>query len=70
MKESSKRSRIDVDAWEKAVGVLGTYNGIVYKFSGIRVYLNEIVSDICGKINADVKWDDSHVQGKADICKV
>lgn len=42
VKEGSKRRWIDLNAWEQALDVFGTYNGIVYKSFRIRNYLDEI----------------------------
>ena len=64
--------RINVSAWKNALDMLGSYNGISYneELQGIKAYEDDIVSHICDKITADVKWDDSHVQGKAQIFEV
>jgi len=52
--------------------LLGPFNGVVYDRVGkeITAYIREIVSAVCKSIVPDIKWDDSHVQGKSSICKV
>jgi hypothetical protein len=64
--------RIKVDEWKEALDLLRSYNGISYnrELQEIVPYQNEIVSHICGLISPDIKWHDSHVQGKSNICKV
>jgi hypothetical protein len=66
------KERIKVDEWKEALDLLRSYNGISYarELQEIVPYRNEIVSHICGSISPDIKWYDSHVQGKSNICKV
>jgi hypothetical protein len=66
------QGRIKVDEWKDALSELGSFNGISYnrELKEIVAYENVIVSSICHSIQPDIKWDDSHVQGKSNICEV
>ena len=65
-------SRINIDEWKQSVEVLISFNGIEYNQNseGIDAYLKCVVSNICKEVVPDIKWDDSHVQGRSNICKV
>ena len=64
--------QIDMDEWKEALTVLGSFNGIGYngERGGLEDYLKAIVSNVCKEVCADIKWDDSHVQGKLYLCEV
>jgi hypothetical protein len=61
-----------VDEWKDALSELGSFNGEPYnrELKDIVAYENAIVSSICCSIPPDIKWDDSHIQGKSNICEV
>jgi hypothetical protein len=66
------KERIKVGEWKEALNLLKSYNGILYnqELQDILSYQNNIVSNICGSIVPDIKWNDSHIQGKSNILKV
>jgi len=66
------KKRIVVSDWKYALDVLRSFNGLEYnkQLKEIVAYEDEIVSHVCKSIVPDLKWDDSHVQGKSNICKV
>jgi hypothetical protein len=66
------KDRIKVGEWMDALDMLRSYNGISYnrELQEIVIYRNDVVSHICNLILPDIKWYDSHVQGKVNICKV
>jgi hypothetical protein len=70
-KEDQKK-RIVVNEWKSALEILGSFNGLDYDrvLKEITAYEMKIVSVVCESIVPDIKWDDSHVQGKSRICKV
>jgi hypothetical protein len=70
--EDDAQGRIKVDEWKDALSELGSFNGTPYnrELKDIVAYENTIVSSICHSIQPDIKWDDSHVQGKSNICEV
>jgi hypothetical protein len=66
------KKQINVGEWKEALELLRSYNGISYnrELQEIVPYQNDIVSHICDLISPDIKWYDSHVQGKSNICTV
>jgi hypothetical protein len=70
--EDDVQGQIKMDEWKDALRELGSFNGISYNWElkEIVAYENDIVSNICHSIHPDIKWDDSHVQGKSNICEV
>ena len=64
--------RIDVDEWKESLKWLGSSNGFVYDQSSklVVVYREKIVSTICKAITSDIKYDESHVQGRSKLCQV
>jgi hypothetical protein len=70
--EDDAQGRIKVEEWKDALNKLGSFNGISYNWElkEIVAYENAIVSSICDSIQPYIKWDDSHVQGKLNICEV
>jgi hypothetical protein len=54
--KADPKGRIKFGEWKEALELLRSYNGIV--------------SHICDLISPDMKWDDSHVQGKSNFWKV
>jgi hypothetical protein len=66
------KERIKVGEWKEALNFLRSYNGISYnqELQEIVPFRNDIVSYICGSISPDIKWCDSHIQGKPNLCKV
>lgn len=65
-------SRINFKEWKESLKVLASFNGIEYNpdSRGVQAYRENIVSNICLEIPSDIKWDDSHVQGRSKLCKV
>ncbi|KAG0611617.1 hypothetical protein M758_7G152900 [Ceratodon purpureus] len=63
--------RINIQEWKESLKVLASFNGIEYNqgFSRIGAYLKTVVSNICKEVGPDIKWDDSHVQGRLSICQ-
>ncbi|KAG0570622.1 hypothetical protein KC19_6G175800 [Ceratodon purpureus] len=63
---------IDISSWKVSFGELIRFNGIEFKSrtTDLKVFREEIVKQICKEIPADVKWDDSHVQGGSKLCQV
>jgi len=65
-------NQIVVSDWKYALNVLKSFNGVEYnkQMKEIVAYEDEIVTHVCKSIVPNMKWDDSHVQGKSSICKV
>jgi hypothetical protein len=64
--------RIKVAEWKESLKLLGAFNGLVYERHSKEVvaYRQEIVSNICKAIPPDIKYDESHVQGRSKLCEV
>ena len=64
--------RINVNVWKDSLKVLASFNGIEYNqgLKGIEAYLKSILSNICKEVKPNIEWDDSHVQGRSNICQV
>lgn len=62
--------RIKLKDWMEALEELHKFNGLQYDHGDLDDYLSAIVFSICSSIQPDAKWDDDHVQGKSNICKV
>ncbi|KAG0570618.1 hypothetical protein KC19_6G175400 [Ceratodon purpureus] len=64
--------RININSWKVSLRQLKRFNGIEYypRTTGLMAYREEIVKQICREVPADVKWDDSHVQGGSKLCQV
>lgn len=64
--------RVNVKRWKYALKVLRSFKGIEYKqfMRNGAAYRRTIVSDICLVLPPDIKWDDSHVQGRSKLCEV
>ncbi|KAG0570620.1 hypothetical protein KC19_6G175600 [Ceratodon purpureus] len=63
--------RININSWKVSLRQLKRFNGIEYypRTTGLMAYREEIVKQICREVPADVKWDDSHVQGGSKLCQ-
>ena len=64
--------RIDMDEWKESLKWFGGFNGLVYDRHSKEVvaYRKTIVSNICKAIPSDIKYDESHVQGRSKLCQV
>jgi hypothetical protein len=64
--------RIEVVEWKESIRWFGGFNGLVYDRDSNEVvaYRKEIVSSICKSIPSDIKYDESHVQGRSKLCQV
>lgn len=71
MAKDDPKERIVVSDWKDALDVLRSFNGLEYnkQMKEIVAYEDKIVTHVCKSIVPDLKWDDSHVQGKSSICK-
>ncbi|KAG0562698.1 hypothetical protein KC19_9G165700 [Ceratodon purpureus] len=67
-KENPKR--IHVGKWEAALKYLRKLNGVVYEEHGEVKLVKEIVDEICKVVPAEIKMEDSHIQGRSRICNV
>ncbi|KAG0627870.1 hypothetical protein M758_2G234400 [Ceratodon purpureus] len=67
-KENPKR--VQVGKWEAALKYVCKLNGLVYERLGEVKFLKEIVDEICKVVPAEIKMEDSHIQGKSRLCKV
>ncbi|KAG0562237.1 hypothetical protein KC19_9G129000 [Ceratodon purpureus] len=63
--------RINISSWKDSLRQLKRFNGIEYHHNmSLMAYRDEIKDSICNEVPADVKRDDSHVQGGAKLCQV
>ncbi|KAG0588953.1 hypothetical protein KC19_2G280800 [Ceratodon purpureus] len=67
-KENPKR--VQVGKWEAALKYLRRLNGVVYERLGEVKFLKEIVDEICKVVPAEIKMEDSYIQGRSRLCKV
>ncbi|KAG0562531.1 hypothetical protein KC19_9G153800 [Ceratodon purpureus] len=67
-KENSKR--VQVGKWEAALKYLQKLNGVVYEGYGEVKLVKEIVDEICKVVPAEIKMEDSHIQGRSRICNI
>ena len=65
-------ARIKVAEWKESLKLFGAFNGLVYERHSKEVvaYRKEIVSNICKSIPSNIKYDESHVQGRSKLCQV
>ncbi|KAG0623537.1 hypothetical protein M758_3G181400 [Ceratodon purpureus] len=63
--------RIKVDEWKKSLKILASFNGIecAGDLRAIEAYRENIVSNICTQVSPEIQWDDSHVQGRSNLCQ-
>ena len=64
--------RIKLGEWNESLKLFSAFNGLVYERHSkeLVAYRKEIVSNICKAIPSDIKYDESHVQGRSKLCKV
>jgi hypothetical protein len=62
--------RIEVEKWEVAVKYLHSLNGLVKGGSREFDFLKSVVDRICAIVPAELKLEDSNIQGKSRLCKV
>lgn len=62
--------RVQVGKWEAALKYVRKLNGVVYEGFGEVKLVKEIVDEICKVVPAEIKMEDSHIQGKSRICNV
>ena len=64
--------RIEVGEWKESLRSFGAFNGLVYDRHSKEVvaYRRKVVSNICKAIPSDIKYDESHVQGRSKLCQV
>jgi hypothetical protein len=64
--------RIKVAEWRESLKLLGAFDGSVYEqhSKDFVAYREGIVSNICKSIPPDIKYDESHVQGRSKLCQV
>ncbi|KAG0627859.1 hypothetical protein M758_2G233500 [Ceratodon purpureus] len=62
--------RVEVGKWEAALKYLRKLNGVVYEGFGEVKLVKEIVDEICKVVPAEIKMEDSHIQGKLRICNI
>ncbi|KAG0606318.1 hypothetical protein M758_9G131300 [Ceratodon purpureus] len=67
-KENPKR--VQVGKWEAALKYLRKLNGVVYEGFGEVKLVKEIVDEICKVVPAEIKMEDSHIQGRSRICNL
>ena len=68
---NDRDKRIDVEEWKRVLRVIGSINGMVSKEGVSDVKFREaVVEEVCGLVCSEIRWDDSHVQGRSRICKV
>ena len=69
---AKKDHRIKVGEWKECLKWFGAFNGLVYDRHSKEVvaYRKEIVSNICKSIPSDIKYDESHVQGRSKLCQL
>lgn len=59
-----------VEKWEAALKYIRPLNSLVHKGVRDSEFLKVIVDNICAVVPADIKLDDSHIQGRSRLCKV
>ncbi|KAG0627844.1 hypothetical protein M758_2G232200 [Ceratodon purpureus] len=64
------RKRVEVGKWEAALKYLRKLNGVVYEGFGEVKFMKEIVDEICKVVPAEIKMEDSHIQGRSRICNI
>ncbi|KAG0627855.1 hypothetical protein M758_2G233100 [Ceratodon purpureus] len=64
------RKRVEVGEWEAALKYLRKLNGVVYEGFGEVKFMKEIVNEICKVVPAEIKMEDSHIQGRSRICNI
>ena len=62
--------RVNVEKCEAAVKYLHSINGLLYDGLSELRFQKEIVAEICRVVPPEVKYEDSHIQGKLRLCKV
>ena len=62
--------RVNVENCEAAVKYLRSINGLLYDGLSELRFQKEIVAEICRVVPPEVKYEDSHIQGKLRLCKV
>ncbi|KAG0561405.1 hypothetical protein KC19_9G062400 [Ceratodon purpureus] len=62
--------RVQVGKWEAALKYLRKLNGVVYEGFGEVKLVKEIVDEICKVVPAEIKMEDSHIQGRSRICNI
>ena len=63
--------RINIEEWKKVLRIFGQIKGVI-KDDGMDEgkCRDRIVNVICGLVLPEIKWDDSHVEGRLRLCKV
>ena len=63
--------RVEVGKWKAALKYIRPLNGVVQK-PGLREseFLNRIVDRICAIVPAELRFEDSYIQGRSRLCKV
>ncbi|KAG0588935.1 hypothetical protein KC19_2G279700 [Ceratodon purpureus] len=62
--------RVQIEKWGVALKYLRKLNGVVYERFGEVKLVKEIVDEICKVVPAEIKMEDSHIQGRSRICNV
>jgi hypothetical protein len=64
------KGHLKVGECEAAVKYLRSLNGLVNKWSRNSQFVKVIVDAICAIVPAEIKLEDSHIQGRSRLCKV
>ena len=69
---SKADTQIKVDDWKGALELLSSRIPMDYNRGsrGVVAFRKKVVSEICSAIPADIRHEDSHVQGRSHLCKV
>ncbi|KAG0627867.1 hypothetical protein M758_2G234200 [Ceratodon purpureus] len=62
--------RVQIEKWGVALKYLRKLNGVVYERFGEVKLVKEIVDEICKVVPAEIKMEDSHIQGRSRICNI
>ena len=62
--------RVNVEKCEAAVKYLRSVNGLLYDGLSELRFQKEKVNEICRVVPPEVKYEDSHIEGKLRLCKV
>ena len=62
--------RVNMEKCEASVKYLHSINGLLYDGLNELRFQKEIVAKICRVVPLEVKYEDSHIQGKLRFCKV
>jgi hypothetical protein len=63
-------SRVKAENWEATLKYLNSINGLEYGGSSEVEFQRDIVDAICRIVPADIRLEDSYIQGRSRLCQV